>query len=164
MDGEHAGPVVGVGGVVIRDGRALLIRRGTPPLEGHWSIPGGRVEWGETIEQAVVRELKEETGLDARVIALIEIVERIFDDELHFAGEPPPATSAARAASLSPQFHFIILDYYCEAAAGDAHAGGDAREVAWAGEDELPRYHLTDAALRVIRRAFALSRQRHPQS
>jgi mutator protein MutT len=148
---EQRYPVVGVGGVVIRDGRALLIRRGTPPLEGRWSIPGGRVEWGESLEQAVVRELREETGLDVRVIELIEIVERILD-------EPP-----SHDASAVPQFHFVILDYFCEAPAGQARAGGDALEVAWAGEDELARYQLTEAATRVIRRAFALARERSVQ-
>lgn len=158
-------PVVGVGGVVIRDGRALLIRRGTPPLEGRWSIPGGRVEWGETLEQAVVRELLEETGLHARVVELIEIVERIFDDEPN--GLPAPAPSASQGdaprADAGAQFHFIILDFLCEASAGEARAGGDALEVAWAGQDDLARYQLTEAATRVIGRAFALARGRSPQ-
>lgn len=141
-------PVTCVGGVVIRNGRVLLIRRGTPPLEGRWSIPGGRVEWGETLEQAVLRELREETGLDVRVIELIEIVERIFDD--------PPA----RDSPAAPQFHFVILDYLCEAPAGEARAGGDAREVLWVSEEELARYELTEAATRVICRAFAMVRER----
>jgi 8-oxo-dGTP diphosphatase len=147
-------PVVGVGGVVIRDGRVLLIRRGTPPLEGRWSIPGGRVEWGETIEQAVVRELREETGLDVQVIELIEIVERIFDQEPNEPGarEPRPSSDA--------QYHFIILDFWCKAPVGEERAGGDAREIAWAGQDDLARYELTESALRVIRAAFLLARQR----
>jgi ADP-ribose pyrophosphatase YjhB (NUDIX family) len=147
---------------VIRDGRALLIRRGTPPLEGRWSIPGGRVEWGESLEEAVVRELREETGLGARVIELIEILERIFDDEPNglTAPLPPSRQDVAPRADAGTQFHFIILDFLCEAPAGEARAGGDALEVAWAGEDELARYQLTEAATRVIRRAFALARDR----
>lgn len=154
--------MVGVGGVVVHRGRVLLIRRGKSPLQGCWTIPGGRVEWGETIEQAVVRELEEETGLQIRVGELIEVVERIFDDP---AGEATPlrATPGNRNAATTPQFHYVILDYYCETAAGDAvaaRAGGDAAEIAWASEDELLGYNLTDSALRVIRRAFALAARR----
>src|SRR5579862_2513364 len=73
---EH--PMIGVGGVVVDDGRALLIRRAGPPLQGEWSIPGGLLEVGETIEQGIARELEEETGLDVRVVELIEVFERIF--------------------------------------------------------------------------------------
>lgn len=147
-------PVLGVGGVIIREGRALLIRRGKSPLEGRWSIPGGRVEWGETIEQALLRELREETGLEARVLELVEIVEPVFDEA------PEGSLPTAAPEGEPPQFHFVILDYYCEAPAGAAHAGGDAAAVAWAGEEELARFDLTVAALRVIRRAFAISRAR----
>ena len=71
-------PLVGVGGVVIDDGRALLIRRGSPPMEGQWSIPGGMLELGETLTQGVARELAEETGLDVKVAELLEVFERIF--------------------------------------------------------------------------------------
>ena len=73
-------PLVGVGGVVIADGRALLIRRGSAPLEGEWSIPGGMLELGETSEEGVRRELAEETGIEVRVLDLIEVFERIFPD------------------------------------------------------------------------------------
>jgi ADP-ribose pyrophosphatase YjhB (NUDIX family) len=110
----------------------------------------------------VVRELREETGLDARVIELIEILERIFDDEPNglSATALPSGPSAAPRADAAAQFHFVILDFLCEAPDGEARAGGDALEVAWAGEDELARYQLTEAATRVIRRAFALARGR----
>jgi mutator protein MutT len=153
LTGAKRYPVVGVGGVVIRDGRALLIRRGTPPLQGRWSIPGGRVEWGETIEQAVLRELREETGLEARAIELIEVVERIFDDEPNElnANHPRPSSGA--------QYHFILLDFLCAASNGEAHAGGDAREIAWAAEEELDRFDLNEAAARVTRKAFAYARK-----
>jgi 8-oxo-dGTP diphosphatase len=133
-------PVVGVGGVVIRSGRALLIRRGAPPLEGQWSIPGGTLELGETITEGVRRELREETGLDVRVLDLIEVFDRIFPD-----GEG------------RPQYHFVILDYLCESAAGAARAGSDVTDVAWVGEEELARFDLTAAATRILRKAFALS-------
>src|SRR5258707_14379209 len=71
-------PIVGVGGVIIDDGRALLIRRGSEPLLGEWSIPGGALELGETLEEGVARELLEETGLEVRVLELIEVFDRIY--------------------------------------------------------------------------------------
>ena len=74
-------PVVGVGGVIIENGRALLIRRGSEPLRGEWSIPGGTLELGESLQEGVARELREETGLDVRVLELIEVFDRIFPDE-----------------------------------------------------------------------------------
>ena len=70
-------PVMGVGGVIVDQGRTVLIRRGTEPLRGQWSIPGGTIEIGETIEEAVRRELREETGLEVRVLEMIELFDRI---------------------------------------------------------------------------------------
>lgn len=140
-------PIVGVGGVVIHEGRALLIRRGTEPLKGQWSIPGGTLELGETIAAGVKRELREETGLEVRVVELIEVFERIFP--------------AVRPGSASrPRYHFVILDYLCERTGGEARPGSDATEVAFAREDELEHYDLTETATRVLRRAFALVRER----
>jgi 8-oxo-dGTP diphosphatase len=132
-------PLVGVGGVVIEDGRTLLIKRGSAPLEGQWSIPGGMLELGESIEDGVHRELAEETGLEVRVGALIEVFERIIPGE------------AGRT-----RYHFVILDYLCERVSGEAHAASDVTDVAWAREDELEKYGLTAIATRVIRRAFKM--------
>ena len=81
-------PVVGVGGVVVDDGRALLIRRGSEPLRGQWSIPGGMLELGETLQAGVARELREETGLEVRVLDLIEVFDRIYLQE-RMDGSPP---------------------------------------------------------------------------
>jgi 8-oxo-dGTP diphosphatase len=136
-------PVVGVGGVVIADGRALLIRRGNPPLEGEWSIPGGTLEVGEMLLDAVRRELAEETGIEVRVGDLIEVFERIFPD-----GEG------------QPKYHFVIVDYLCEAIRGTARAGSDVTDVAWAAESELQKYLLTPTATRVIKKAFQMARER----
>lgn len=136
-------PVVGVGGVVIQDDRVLLIRRGTEPLKGAWSIPGGTLELGETLVEGVRRELREETGLDVRVGELIEAFERVFRD-----------------GDGRPRYHFVILDYFCEAASGTAQPGGDVTEIALAREDDLARYELTPAATRVIRKAFLIARER----
>ncbi len=134
-------PLVGVGGVVIADGRALLIRRGGPPLQGEWSIPGGLLDLGETLLQGVRRELAEETGLEVRVLDLIEVFERVFPDD-----------------HGRTKYHFVILDYLCEAVSGEARAASDVTDVAWAQEGELAFYSLTPTATRVIKRAFEMWR------
>lgn len=136
-------PVVGVGGVVIFKGRALLVRRGRAPFQGEWSIPGGMLELGETILEGVRRELREETGIDAEVIELLEVFERIALDD---AGKP--------------QYHYVVLDYFCEPLSGEARAGSDAAEVAWADEAELAQYSLTPTAIKVIRKALELASKR----
>ena len=143
-------PVVGVGGVVIRDGRALLIRRGSEPLKGEWSIPGGTLELGETIAEGVRRELREETGLDVRILELLEVFERIF---------PAPDGSGTESHGR-PLYHFVILDYLCEVEAGEPRAGSDVTDLAFAAEDELARYALTPTATRVVRSAFSRMRER----
>jgi len=134
-------PMVGVGGVVIRDERALLIRRGSAPLEGEWSIPGGMLEIGETILDGVQRELLEETAIEVKVLDLIEVFERLTRDE---------------AGKL--KYHFVILDYLCEAVRGEARAGSDVTDVAWARAEELNAYSLTTTATRVIQKAFEMAR------
>jgi 8-oxo-dGTP diphosphatase len=147
-------PIVGVGGVVIFEDRALLIRRGSEPLKGEWSIPGGTLEVGETIAEGVRRELREETGLEVRVLELIEVFERIFPD-------PAPASNQAGATDVRrPRYHFVILDYLCEVVSGTPRAGSDVTDLVFASEDELARYNLTPTATRVLRNAFAMSRSR----
>jgi 8-oxo-dGTP diphosphatase len=136
-------PMVGVGGVVISNGRALLIRRGGPPLEGQWSIPGGMLEVGETLIEGVRRELAEETGIEVRVGALIEVFERINPD-----------------AEGKTRYHFVVLDYLCQAIRGEARAGSDVTDVAWATPLELEKYSLTETATRVILKAFEMARER----
>jgi len=143
-------PVVGVGGVVIEDGRALLIRRGSEPLRGQWSIPGGMLELGESLKAGVARELLEETGLQVRVLDLIEVFDRIYVKE----GEP------VTAPTQRPRYHYVIVDYLCERISGEARADSDVTDVVFAREDELEQYHLTETATRVLRRAFAMASQR----
>jgi len=144
--------MVGVGGVVVDAGRTLLIRRGSAPLQGEWSIPGGLLEVGETLEQGVVRELAEETGLAVGVIELIEVFERIFP--------APPGADGTPGDPARPQYHFVILDYLCEIRGGTLGAGSDALEFAWAREEELPKFQVTIAVTRVLKRAFARDRER----
>jgi 8-oxo-dGTP diphosphatase len=145
-------PLVGVGGIVIDSGRALLARRGGPPLQGQWSIPGGLLELGETLKQGVARELAEETGLEVNVLELIEVFERINPALTGADGTP--------ADSARPQYHYVILDFLCEARGGTLCAGSDALELAWAREDELEKFELTALATSVLRKAFARARER----
>jgi len=144
--------MIGVGGVVVHEARTLLIRRGSAPLKGEWSIPGGLLELGETLEQGVVRELAEETGLEVRVIELIEVFERIFP--------APPNADGTPGDPARPQYHFVILDYLCEIRGGTIAAASDALEFAWVREEELVKFDLTLAVRRVLRKAFARVRER----
>ncbi len=142
--------MVGVGGVIIDQGRALLIRRGSEPLLGEWSIPGGTLELGETLEEGVARELLEETGLTVRVIELIEVFDRIYRE----------STAGGDEMKKSPRFHYVIDDYLCERLAGEAMAGSDVTDVAFASEEELGKYNLTETATRIFKKAFAIERRR----
>jgi 8-oxo-dGTP diphosphatase len=143
-------PVVGVGGVVIEDGRTLLILRGSEPLRGQWSIPGGTLELGESLEAGVARELLEETGLEVRVLDLIEVFDRIFTERDAGGGGTPQ----------KPKFHYVIIDYLCERISGEPRPGSDVTDVAFAREDELGRFALTVAVTRVLRKAFLMDRER----
>jgi 8-oxo-dGTP diphosphatase len=141
-------PVVGVGGVIIYECRALLIRRGSEPMRGEWSIPGGTLELGETLAEGVARELLEETGLVVRVLGEIEAFERIYTET---SGE-------ASKNKKRPRFHYVIVDYLCERVSGQPRAGSDVIDVAYAREDELDKFHLTETAVRILRKAFAMER------
>jgi ADP-ribose pyrophosphatase YjhB (NUDIX family) len=145
-------PVVGVGGVIIDDGRALLIRRGSEPLRGEWSIPGGTLELGESLQEGVARELSEETGLEVQVLELIEVFDRIFPDDGSLPSE----------RKQRPRFHFVIVDYLCERIGGEPRAGSDVTDVVFASEDELRQYRLTETATRVLKKAFAMALRRGP--
>jgi mutator protein MutT len=128
---------VGVGGVVVRDGRVLLARRGKQPLYGRWVVPGGTVELGETLEEALVREMREETGLEVEPIELLTVFDRIQRD-----GE-------------RVLYHYVIADYLCSWRSGEARAASDALEVVWAAPADLARYDLPPKALEVVQQAFA---------
>jgi 8-oxo-dGTP diphosphatase len=132
-----ARPVLGAAAVVIHEGRVLLIRRGQPPDAGEWSIPGGAVELGESVEDALRREIREETGLEIAVGPLLEIYERVERD----------GDGAVR-------FHFVVIDHRCTVTGGTLRAGDDAAEVAFAEPGHLDRYALADSVRRVIARAL----------
>ena len=126
-------PIVAVGAFVFdREGRVLLVERAKPPGEGLWTLPGGRLERGETLAQAVAREVREETGLIVEVGALACVVERMGDD-----------------------FHFVILDYLARSIGGTLKAASDVRDARFMTETEMNRLPLTDGLLPVLARARA---------
>jgi ADP-ribose pyrophosphatase YjhB (NUDIX family) len=136
-------PILGVGAVIVMGDRTasggiVLVRRGHEPLAGRWSLPGGAVETGESLDEAVAREVLEETGLVVSVAGLLEIVEHIERDE------------AGRV-----RHHFVIADYYCTPTGGVLGAGSDAADVVLAEPSSLHTFDLTDAAALVIRAGIA---------
>jgi len=135
-----ARPIVGVGGVVLIDGRVLLIKRRFEPLAGRWSLPGGTLEVGETLAEGLARELKEETGLDVVVGPVVDVFDRITPDP-----------------DGRVRFHYVLVDYLCHPLGGEPVAGSDVSDVALADIDDLARYDLTPKTLEVIARALALT-------
>src|SRR5262245_44019958 len=137
-------PIAGVGAVVLdEENRVLLVKRGHAPLKGEWSLPGGAVEIGETLEAALVRELLEETGLAVDVGPVVEVLDRI------------ERTSDGRV-----QYHFVIIDYVCYASADTPICASDADEARWERRDELAAYHVTEKATSVIDTALSLAASR----
>jgi len=134
-----ARPIIAVGGVVFMEGRVVLIKRRHPPLQGRWSLPGGGVQVGETLREAMQRELREEIGIDTRVGPLIDL----FD---HITRDPDGRV----------QYHFVLADYLCHQVGGRLRPGSDAESVAVADPDNLLLYELTDKTLEVIQRAATL--------
>ena len=138
-------PVVGVGAVVVRDGKALIIKRAHEPRKGEWSLPGGLLELGESLQDAVRREIKEETSLDIDVGPVIETFDRVHRDD---AGKI--------------RYHFVIVDYVCWPADRDAAQepvpGSDADGVAWVTASEIDAYRVNTHAKDVILRGLGVSR------
>lgn len=130
-------PVVGVGAVVVRDGTALIVRRAHEPRKGEWSLPGGLLELGESLVDAVRREIKEETNLDVEVGPIIETFDRVHRD-----------------ADGRIRYHFVIIDYVCWPTGGDAIAGSDAEAIAWIAADQVDEYQINPHAADVIRRGL----------
>ena len=126
-------PLIGVGTVVFKEDRVLLVQRGKPPREGSWSLPGGRQRLGETVREAARREVREESGLEVEVTALLDVVDSMTRDSV---------------GTLA--YHYTLVDFLAEWRAGEAAAGGDVREVLWADPDALDPYELWDETLRII--------------
>jgi 8-oxo-dGTP diphosphatase len=140
-------PIAAVGVVCLRGDAVLLIRRGTPPLEDSWSLPGGRIEWGERAADAALRELKEETGCDAALIGLIDVVDAVLSRRGD-SGESP---------SDSPWGHYVLIDYAARWTAGEPIAGDDARDARFFSIDELGDLNLWSETLRIITAARAMA-------
>ena len=131
-------PIVGVGAaIVVSDTSVVLVRRARDPLAGRWSLPGGALELGETLRAAVVREVREETGLTVEVGPVVDVIDHVDIDE------------SGRAA-----YHFVIVDYLCWPLGGSLQAGDDVDDVVVASAGALDGYDLTGPARAVIRQAF----------
>lgn len=117
--------------------RILLAERGREPLKGYWSLPGGVLEIGETLDAGIRREVLEETGLEVRTAGVAEVFERIMRD-----GEG------------RTEYHYVLIDYFCEVVGGVLCAGDDCSAVRWFGMGELPAVSLTEGTLDVIEKAY----------
>jgi 8-oxo-dGTP diphosphatase len=137
-----AAPVVGVGAVVVEGDRVVLIRRGQAPRAGEWSLPGGRVELGETLEDALRRELREEVGLEVEIGPIVETFDRIHRDP------------AGRV-----RYHFVIVDFLCRPTGGVLCAGDDACDAAWATLGEAAARGVNPHALAVLRKGLAMAQR-----
>ena len=130
-------PIVGVGALILRKDSILLVERGRQPLKGYWSLPGGVLELGEQLGAAIVREVKEETGLDVQPVGVVEIFERILRDK---AGKP--------------EYHYVLVDYMCKVVGGELKAGDDSAKAEWVKRKDLAALKLTEGTLPVIERTF----------
>ena len=131
-------PRVGVGAVVLDGDRVLLVRRGAPPSEGKWSIPGGLVELGERLDEAVVREVEEESGLRVRLLGLCGVIDRVVREN----GADPV------------RYHWVIIDYAAVVEGGTLRAGSDADEARWVPVSEIEQWETTQGLADMIHRAL----------
>ena len=137
-------PRAAVGAVVLDEDRVLLVRRGQPPGQGKWSLPGGLVDLGERHEDAVVREVEEESGLRVQVLGLCGVIDRVIPGEHADAGGP------------AVRYHWVIVDYVAAVVGGELRAGSDAADARFVPLTELDRYETTDGLAAMIQRAVSL--------
>jgi len=130
-------PIVGVGAILLRRDRILMAQRGKEPLKGWWSLPGGALEIGESLHDAVCREVREETGLEVEPVRMFEIFERIMRDE-----------------SGAPEYHYVLIDYVCRVIGGTLFPGDDVCAVEWVRRRDLGSLQITEGTLGVIEKAF----------
>ena len=132
-------PVVGVGAVIVHEGNVVLIKRKFEPLAGQWSLPGGTLELGESLEAGVAREMREETGLEVEVGPVVEVFDRILLD-----------------LDGRVRYHFVLIDYLCRPIGGQLVAGSDVADAVLADATTLSTYRMTPKAVSVIERALAM--------
>ncbi len=146
-------PIAAVGALILREGRVLLVKRGQPPARGEWSIPGGVVEVGETLLEAVIREVSEETGLSVIVGPVVEVVDRIHRD------------AAGRV-----EYHYVIADFLCRerdvptlgGSPVEPQAQTDVEDARWVAPAELSAYRITERLANVVAKAVAVACERRP--
>jgi len=126
-------PIPSVGALIFRDGKLLIIRRGNPPYAGYWSIPGGKVKWGESLEEALKREIREELSVEIEIEKLAGIVESIYRERDEV------------------KYHYIIIDYFCRIVSGEPVASDDALELRWISLEELSELDVTPTLLKLLR-------------
>lgn len=143
QDTGNKRPIVGLGVVVRKGDKVLLIKRGKPPRKNQWSIPGGAQELGETVEQGALREVEEETGVEIRLIGLIDVIDGIFSDD-----------------SGNINNHYTLVDFVAEWVKGEAVASGDASKVQWATLDEVDELVEWQETKRIIRQGMSLLKDR----
>jgi len=131
-------PIIGVGAVIVNGSRVLLVRRATEPLKGEWSVPGGMLELGEKLRDAVRREALEETGLEVEPGELLDVFDSIFTDD-----------------QGRTQYHYVLIDYLCRPISGAAQAGTDVSEVRWVAEADLPSMNLRASIVQVVRKGLS---------
>jgi len=137
-------PVPTVGVVCLKGDEVLLIRRGTPPRLNQWSLPGGRLEWGETLEVAALRELKEETGVEAQLLGLLDVVDGVFPAR--------PSLDGKGGGEITR--HYVMIDYAARWIGGEPAAGDDAAEAKFVSLDEAMALVEWDETRRVIAETF----------
>jgi 8-oxo-dGTP diphosphatase len=131
-------PFVGVGAIIVDNGRVALIKRGHAPALGEWSLPGGAMEVGETVREAVVREAREETGLIVEPRELLGVFDRVLRD---------PEDRV--------RYHYVLIDFLCVPVGGELKAGGDAAEARWFTAEEISELPLPEDTAEVIRKGLA---------
>ncbi len=130
-------PLVGVGAVIVRGNRVVVVQRSTEPLKGQWSIPGGALEIGETLRDCAAREALEETSLKIEASEVLDVFDSIYPDH-----------------EGKPRYHYVLIDFLCRVVSGELKAGGDAAQARWITREDVGKLAMAENTQRVIRKAF----------